>query len=91
VRNYLKQFKLGTNANDPELQTNIVKFIATAANLTGHQEDAVQVLENETKRLYYLRVHFQHQAMKAAVSALKDPMAEDTHRWHYRLNEFDAT
>lgn len=91
MRNYLKRLKLDFHFTESELSA-AERPVSREGSIQDSDErwqnDAREILSDKTKRTYYKRVHFQHEAMKATVSCLGDPIAKDTHRWHLRLQEF---
>jgi len=56
----------------------------------AEEDDIVDVLSNETRRLHYRRLHLQYDAIAAALnSSAADNMEHDAHSWHKRIVEFE--
>ena len=49
---------------------------------------ASRVLRDPVRSAQYRRVHLQYRAMAAALDAIDDPIATNSHRWGDRLVEF---
>lgn len=89
MKNYLGRLGLNRKASQSELSAALEKAMHETGDLPS-MVDAETVLSEKVTRTYYERTHLQYEAIHASLSALKDPVAKDTHRWTERLVEFDT-
>ena len=88
MKNYLG--RLGLPRKTP--QDTLSDSLENALNSTGDVQsfvDAQVILEDATMRTHYERMHFQYEAINAALHCLTSPEATDSHRWSERLVEFE--
>jgi hypothetical protein len=85
MRNYLNLLGLRRKSSAAERQIALNSLPPEEQDL---EEDMRAVLNGETERTHYDRVHLQYEAMAAAQQRMQGQEFQDTNQWSRRLVEF---
>ncbi len=87
MRNYYSTLNLDVNAE----KDNIADAIEALEEDELLEEDDLEgVMLNDDKRSQYKRVHFQYEAIAAALAHYDVKKFQDTHQWNKRVVEFEV-
>ena len=87
MKNHYSSLNLDVNADGNDIQ-NAIDTLADEELI--QDEDLETIMLDADRRTHYQRVHFQYEAIAAALAHYEVKKLQDTHQWKKRVVEFEV-